>query len=152
MKKILRLLPVLILVNTLASAQSKLPSNFFMKKLPNGLELLVIEDKTVPLATIEIVVKNGSYTEDSAFNGLSHMYEHMFFKANKDLPSQEAFLKRIQELGVVFNGTTALNSIQFMRSISRVETKSFSPCASVVNDMVIITKMIRTIFFMRIIS
>ncbi len=118
MKKILRLLPVLILVNTLVSAQSKLPSNFYMKKLPNGLELLVIEDKTVPLATIEIVVKNGSYTEDSAFNGLSHMYEHMFFKANKDLPSQEAFLKRIQELGVVFNGTTSNERVNYFITLS----------------------------------
>ena len=118
MKKIIRLLPVLILVNTLVSAQNKLPSNFFMKKLPNGLELLVIEDKTVPLATIEIVVKNGSYTEDSAFNGLSHMYEHMFFKANKDLPSQEAFLKRIQELGVVFNGTTSNERVNYFITLS----------------------------------
>jgi len=118
MKKILQLLPVLILVNTLVSAQSKLPSNFYMKKLPNGLELLVIEDKTVPLATIEIVVKNGSYTEDSAFNGLSHMYEHMFFKANKDLPSQEAFLKRVQELGVVFNGTTSNERVNYFITLS----------------------------------
>jgi zinc protease len=89
-----------------------------MKKFPNGLELLVIEDKTVPLATIEIVVKNGSYTEDSAFNGLSHMYEHMFFKANKDLPSQEAFLKRIQELGVVFNGTTSNERVNYFITLS----------------------------------
>ena len=89
-----------------------------MKTLPNGLQLLVIEDNTVPLATIEIVVKNGAYTEDSAFNGLSHMYEHMFFKANKDLPSQEAFLKRIQELGIVFNGTTSDERVNYFITLS----------------------------------
>ncbi|MEZ5013902.1 MAG: pitrilysin family protein [Chitinophagales bacterium] len=99
-------------------AQSNLPSNFFMKTLPNGLQMLVIEDKTVPLATIEIVVKNGSYTEDSAFNGLSHMYEHMFFKANKDIPSQEGFLKRIQELGIVFNGTTSNERVNYFVTLS----------------------------------
>ena len=70
-----------------ATAQMDLPSNFYMQKLDNGLEVLVIEDNTVPLATVEIVVRNGSYTEDSSFNGLSHLYEHMFFKANKDIPS-----------------------------------------------------------------
>ena len=73
-------------------AQEKLPSNFFMTKLENGLEILVIEDNSVPLSTIEIVVHNGSYTEDPEYNGLSHLYEHMFFKANQELPSQEHFL------------------------------------------------------------
>jgi len=74
-----------------AGAQKSLPQNFFLKKLPNGLEVLVIEDNTVPLVTIEIAAKNGSYTESPAYNGLSHLYEHMFFKANRDYPSQEAF-------------------------------------------------------------
>lgn len=99
-------------------AQNELPSNFFMKKLSNGMEMLVIEDNTVPLATIEIVVRNGAYTEDSAFNGLSHMYEHMFFKANKSLPSQEQFLERVQELGVVFNGTTSDERVNYFITLS----------------------------------
>jgi len=118
MKKILLSLCASLLIGTGLIAQTQLPSNFFMKKLPNGLEMLVIEDATVPLATIEIVVKNGAYTEDSAFNGLSHMYEHMFFKANKDLPSQEAFLKRVQELGVVFNGTTSDERVNYFITLS----------------------------------
>lgn len=104
-----------------ASAQAKLPANFFMKELPNGLDVLVIEDNTVPLATVEIVVKNGAYTEDSAFNGLSHMYEHMFFKANKDIPSQEAFLKRVNELGIVFNGTTSEERVNYFITLSNAK-------------------------------
>lgn len=55
----------------------------FMTQLENGLQVLVIEDNSVPLATIEIAVHNGSYTEDSAFNGLSHLYEHMFLRRIK---------------------------------------------------------------------
>lgn len=104
-------------------AQQKLPSNFFFKELPNGLEMLVIEDNTVPLATVEIVVKNGAYTEDSAFNGLSHLYEHMFFKANKDIPSQEAFLKRVNELGISFNGTTSNERVNYFITLSNEKLK-----------------------------
>ncbi|MBC8047104.1 MAG: insulinase family protein [Fimbriimonadaceae bacterium] len=117
MKKILSICAAGMLVMNI-SAQTKLPSNFFFKELPNGLDVLVIEDNTVPLATIEIVVKNGAYTEDSAFNGLSHMYEHMFFKANKDIPSQEAFLKRVNELGIVFNGTTSNERVNYFITLS----------------------------------
>ena len=105
MKKILSLICLLVVFAQVTAQQ--LPSNFHLTKLKNGLEVLVIEDKTVPLITVEICVKNGSYTEDPDYNGLSHLYEHMFFKANKDLPSQEAFLNRTNELGISFNGTTS---------------------------------------------
>jgi len=63
------------------SVAQKLPDNFHLSKLENGLDVLVIEDSSVPLVTIEIAVRNGAYTEDPEFDGLSHLYEHMFFKA-----------------------------------------------------------------------
>lgn len=113
MKKILFTLTLLLPGLMPLQAQLHLPSNFFMDTLQNGLQVLVMEDQTVPLATIEIAVKNGSYTEDSAFNGLSHMFEHMFFKANKDIPSQEDFMKRVNELGISFNGTTGEERVNY---------------------------------------
>lgn len=101
-----------------ASAQNDLPENFHFTELDNGLDLLVIEDPSVPLVTIEIAVHNGSYTEEPEYSGLSHLYEHMFFKANKDLPSQEAFLKRVNELGVQFNGTTSEERVNYFITLS----------------------------------
>jgi len=94
-------------------APAKLPPNMFYKKLANGLDVLVLEDNSVPLATIEIAVKNGAYTEPPEYNGLSHLYEHMFFKANKDYPSQEDFLNRVSELGIQFNGTTSFELVNY---------------------------------------
>ena len=102
----------------LISAQEKLPDNFFLEKLDNGLEVLTIEDNTVPLATIEITVRNGGYTESPEFDGLSHLYEHMFFKANKDMPSQEAYLERVKELGISFNGTTSGERVNYYVTLS----------------------------------
>lgn len=82
----------------------------------NGLTVLVVENHTLPLVTIEIAVKNGSMTEGPEFNGLSHLYEHMFFKANKALPSQEAYLSRVQELGMLWNGTTNTERVNYFFS------------------------------------
>lgn len=56
---------------------------FVNKTLPNGLEIIVLPDNSVPLVTVELAVRNGSFTEPLEFNGLSHLYEHMFFKDNK---------------------------------------------------------------------
>jgi zinc protease len=113
MTKKLLLLHFLLLGVYIGYAQSKTPPNVFLKTLPNGLEVMAIEDHSVPLATIEIAVKNGSYTEPPQYNGLSHLYEHMFFKANKDYPSQEAFLDKIKELGIIFNGTTGTERVNY---------------------------------------
>lgn len=50
------------------------------RTLPNGLEVIVLQDSSVPLATVELDVRNGSFTETPELNGLSHLFEHMFFK------------------------------------------------------------------------
>ena len=104
---------VVCLISLGAMAQPRLPDHYFWKKMPNGLEVVVIENPKVPLATIEIAVKNGAFTEGPEFSGLSHLFEHMFFKANRDYPDQEAMLKRIQELGAIFNGTTSEERVNY---------------------------------------
>jgi zinc protease len=100
-------------LSTSSFAQPRLPAHYYWEKLPNGLEIVVIENDKVPLATIEIAVKNGAFTEDSNYNGLSHLFEHMFFKANRDYPDQEKFLKRTQELGAIWNGTTGDERVNY---------------------------------------
>ena len=112
-------LAAFLAASTFGMAQNDWPSNFHGKTLDNGLELLVIEDNSVPLATIEIVVRNGAYTESPEYDGLSHLYEHMFFKANKDYASQEAFMARVRELGISFNGTTSTNRVNYFSTLNK---------------------------------
>lgn len=100
-------------VSISAMAQPRLPKNYYWKKLDNGLEVVVIENSRVPLATIEIAVKNGAYTEGPEYSGLSHLFEHMFFKANKDYPDQEKFIRRTEELGMIWNGTTGTERVNY---------------------------------------
>ncbi|MDB5146249.1 MAG: insulinase family protein [Mucilaginibacter sp.] len=108
----------------MANAQTRLPEGYFLKTLPNGLDVLVIENAKVPLTTIEIAVKNGAYTEGPEFSGLSHLFEHMFFKANKDYPTQEKFLKRTQELGAIWNGTTNTERVNYYFTFDRDSLKA----------------------------
>jgi zinc protease len=118
-------LTIALLVSVLQLwAQPRLPEGYFWKKLPNGLEVVVIENSKVPLATIEIAVKNGAYTEGPEFSGLSHLFEHMFFKANKDYPDQEKFLKRTQELGAIWNGTTDVERVNYFFTFDRDSLKA----------------------------
>jgi len=111
--RLLAVTAIALFCSVCAIAQPHLPPGYFWKKLPNGLEVVVIENAKVPLATIEIAVKNGAYTEGPEYSGLSHFFEHMFFKSNKDYPSQEKFIKRTQELGAIWNGTTDVERVNY---------------------------------------
>jgi zinc protease len=112
MKKIICAI-LLGFLSTAGFSQPRLPEHYYWEKLPNGLQIVVIENDKVPLATIEIAVKNGAFTEGPEFSGLSHLFEHMFFKANQDYPDQEKFLKRTQELGAIWNGTTGDERVNY---------------------------------------
>jgi zinc protease len=74
--------------------------------LPNGLEVIVVQNNFVPIVTIELAVRNGSFTEGPEYAGLSHLYEHMFFKANGDYKSSQAFISALSSLGILYNATT----------------------------------------------
>jgi zinc protease len=64
-----------------ATAPARAPQavQWVHRQLQNGLEVVVLEDHSVPLVTVEMAVKNGSFTEPPELNGLSHLFEHMFF-------------------------------------------------------------------------
>ena len=97
-----------------AAAPARLPeAQIINRVLANGLEIIVLEDHSVPLVTIELAVKNGSYTEPPELNGLSHLYEHMFFKANRAIANQEQYLRTIGQLGIAYNGTTQTEVVEY---------------------------------------
>ena len=79
---------------------------FVNKVLPNGLEVIVLEDHSVPLVTVELAVRNGSFTEPPELNGLSHLYEHMFFKANRAHLLGDEYMRDLDSLGIVTNAET----------------------------------------------
>jgi len=79
----------------------------------NGLQIIAVPMAKVPLVTIVLVFKAGAMTELPETNGLTHLWEHMFFKGNKRLPDQEAFNKRIRQLGITFNGDTSAEMVRY---------------------------------------
>ena len=114
---------LLPLIFGVAAARSTEPPKIQTHTCPNGLTVLVVENHAVPLITVEITAKNGSMTESPEYNGLSHLYEHMFFKANAVLTSQEAYIKRADELGMEWNGTTNTERVNYFFTTSSEHLK-----------------------------
>lgn len=113
-RTVMAVLALLTLVPVTVLAQrAELERRIRRDTLANGMEVIVVENHGVPLATLEIDARNGSFTQSPTYEGLSHLYEHMFFKANASYPEPEQFVARASELGAVFNGTTTEERVNY---------------------------------------
>src|SRR5262249_24189846 len=60
------------------------PSSARKWVLPNGLTIIVQEDRSAPVASVQAWCATGSIDEDQHLGaGLSHIVEHMLFKVTK---------------------------------------------------------------------
>jgi zinc protease len=80
--------------------------------LANGLEIISVENHTVPLATIEVVVHTGSYTQDSGTEGVPHLFEHMLFRSFSGA-NDASFAQTASELDGIYNGTTQYEDVSY---------------------------------------
>lgn len=106
-----------LLAGVLGAQRAELEKVLQRKVLPNGLEVIVAENHGVPIVTVEITVRNGSFTQSPEYAGLAHMYEHMFFKANDKYPNPDQFIDRASELGAVFNASTREEQVNYFLTV-----------------------------------
>ena len=74
--------------------------------LPNGLQVILARDSTVPLVAVNVWYHVGSGCEVPGKTGFAHLFEHMLFQGSKNVGEDRHFdvLKNIGGDGV--NGTT----------------------------------------------
>jgi zinc protease len=121
MIRMLAMITVMALVMTPARASSQrteLERVIQKRVLANGLEVIVVESHGVPLVTVEAVVKNGAFTQSPTYEGLAHLYEHMFFKANDDYPDPDGVMTRASMLGAIFNAETHEEEVNYYLTLS----------------------------------
>ena len=59
------------------------------ERLPNGLEVLLVEDHKAPVVTVQIFYRAGSKDEPGDRRGIAHLFEHMMFKGSRHVPPEE---------------------------------------------------------------
>jgi len=66
---------------------------FTVSTLPNGLRLIVHEDRSTPVVNVQVWYHVGSKDERPGRTGIAHLFEHMMFKGSKNVePEQHAAL------------------------------------------------------------
>ena len=75
-------------------------------RLANGLEVLVVEDHTVPVVTLFTFFRVGSRNERSGRTGISHLFEHLMFNGAKKYGPGE-FDRALESRGGASNAFTS---------------------------------------------
>jgi len=77
----------LFMLASLASAQTPLPTVAYEKTiLPNGLQLILVEDRRLPIIAVNIWYHVGPANEAPGLRGFAHLFEHMMFSATRHIP------------------------------------------------------------------
>lgn len=85
------------------------PSSAQKRVLPNGLTIIVQEDRSAPVASVQAWCGTGSIDENAHLGaGLSHILEHMLFKGTKRYPAN-AIAQKIQDVGGYINAYTSFD-------------------------------------------
>lgn len=64
-------------------------------ELANGLKVIVHQDKSTPLACINILYNVGSRDENSDQTGFAHLFEHLMFGGSVNIPNYDEPLQRV---------------------------------------------------------
>lgn len=73
--------------------------------LDNGLHVIVSEDHSDPVVSVEIWYHVGSANEEPGRSGFAHLFEHMLFEETEHLPEGQ-ISELLLEAGAARNGTT----------------------------------------------
>ena len=88
-----------------AGAQSIPKLQFEKYTLPNGLQVILHEDHSVPLVSVNVWYHVGSGDEDPGRTGFAHLFEHIMFMGSQNVPVN-MFDVWLESAGANNNGST----------------------------------------------
>ncbi len=89
--------------------------------LGNGLQVIVIENHSIPIVTAEIVFRAGAMTQGEEDQGVPHLFEHMLFRSyrgNGDGP----FERDAARAHAAFNGATSEEQVMYYLALPSENT------------------------------
>lgn len=86
-------------------------------RLDNGLDILVIPDRRVPVVTHMLWYRNGSADDPLGQSGIAHFLEHLMFKGTDRYPAGE-FSKVVSALGGQENAFTSFDYTAYFQRVA----------------------------------
>lgn len=87
-------------------------------RMDNGLQLLLLADKTAPVVAYHTWFRVGSRHERPGKTGLAHLFEHLMFNEVEGLAAGE-FDRKLEEAGADNNASTWLDFTQYNEALPK---------------------------------
>ena len=99
-----------------AGAQAVPKIKFEKYTLPNGLEVILHEDHSTPIVSVNTWYKVGSGDEKAGRTGFAHLFEHIMFMGSQNVAVGE-FDKQLEAAGADNNGSTTEDRTNYYENL-----------------------------------
>ena len=101
-----------------AAATSDIPRITFEKyTLPNGLDVILRQDRRLPVVAVDLWYHVGPANEEKGRTGFAHLFEHMMFQCSKHVPCDQHF-QLLEAAGASdVNGTTDFDRTNYFETV-----------------------------------
>ena len=107
-----------------AAAQPSDPKVVFERyTLPNGMEVILSPDKSVPLVAVSFWFHVGSGYEVYGKSGFAHLFEHMVFQGSKHVGDDKHF-PILKKIGADPNGSTNMDRTNYFEVVPSNELET----------------------------
>jgi len=89
-------------------------------RLENGLTVIVLEDSTFPVVSVQMLYRSGAADEETGKTGLAHFLEHMAFRDTANFPDTEV-VSSIYAVGGEWHGYTWLDQTTYYATVPSAE-------------------------------
>lgn len=87
--------------------------------LDNGLKVLLVENNSAPVVTVQVVYHVGSRNEAVGYTGATHFLEHMLFRGTRSFNKSKGtqIAQVLNKVGADFNATTWLDRTTYYETV-----------------------------------
>src|SRR5438105_11762243 len=103
---------VLLTASAFAQSAPKIEIKYSQFTLPNGLNVILHEDHSVPIVTVNIWYRVGSANERPGRTGFAHLFEHLMFMGSGHVKPGE-FDTWLEGVGGENNGSTSEDHTEY---------------------------------------
>jgi zinc protease len=123
LRAVLRLLPLCLVAGFVLAAQGPsapltVPRIEFEKyTLPNGLDVILVEDRRLPMVAVNLWYHVGPANERPGRRGFAHLFEHMMYQGSKNVP-EGVHLTLMEGAGATdLNATTGFDRTNYFETL-----------------------------------
>jgi zinc protease len=100
---------------TAAAAYDAPRITFEKYELPNGLDVILHEDHSIPVVSVNVWYHVGSGNEKPGRSGFAHLFEHMMFQGSENHPGE--YFEPLQKVGAFVNGSTNTDRTNYVQDV-----------------------------------